>query len=210
MKANIIIPARKGSKGLPYKNQILLDDTLSQIPIEYHKKVIVSTNDEYIISKLKSNYPQCKIHYRSDDSAKDCASTKICLTEVIKDNDLRGDVIMLYLTYPKRNWLDIINVYKWYKKEKASSLLCREELSVNPYLCMYDVGNNKGKQIIPHNFYRRQDYPECFKICHMITIFKTNELQNLNDNLYNGDTVFYKIPKALDVDTLKDYERIKK
>ena len=207
---HIVIPARKGSKGFPYKNQILLEDTLSNIPIDYHEKVIVSTNDEYIISRIKSDYTKCKIHYRSEQSARDCAPTKMCLDEVIEDNNLTGDIIMLYLTYPERKWLDIINVYKWYKEQKASSLLCKEELLVSPYLCMYDVGDNKGEQVISHNLYRRQDYPGCFKICHMITIFKTIELRNLNDNLYNSDTVFYKIPKALDVDTLKDYERIKK
>ena len=210
MNVDIIIPARKGSKGLPYKNQILLDDTLQQIPSEYHEKVIVSTNDEYIISKVKNTYPKCRIHYRSENSASDSASTKICLTEAIKENNLSGDIIMLYLTYPGRNWVDIVDTYRWYKKQKASSLLCREELLINPYLCMYDKGKHKGKQVIPHNLHRRQDYPECFKICHMVTIFETKELQNLNDNLYNSNTVFYKIPQAIDVDTLNNYKQIKK
>ena len=41
-----------------------------------------------------------------------------------------------------------------------------------------------GKQLVKHNLYRRQDYPKCFRICHMVSIFKSNQLKNLNNNLY--------------------------
>ena len=50
---HFLIPARRGSKGLPKKNQLLLDYTISKIPVEYHDKIIVSTDDEYIIKNLK-------------------------------------------------------------------------------------------------------------------------------------------------------------
>lgn len=206
MNSNIIIPARKGSKGLPKKNQILLDYTLLQIPLEYHEKVIVSTDDDHIINRVKNDYPQCRVHYRSEKSARDSASTKECILEAVKDFGLIGDIMMLYLVYPERKWEDVISSYRWYKEQGANSLLCREEPATHPYLCLQDVGGNKGRQLTPHNYYRRQDYPQCFKICHMISIFKTDELKNLNDNLYNENTKFYKIPRTIDVDTLDDLE----
>jgi len=116
---------------------------------------------------------------------------------------------MLYLVYPERRWEDVINSYKWFKERGANSLLCREELETSPYLCLEDVGGAKGRQLTPHNYYRRQDYPQCFKVCHMVSIFKISELKHLNDNLYNKNTNFYKIPQTTDVDTFDDLERYK-
>ena len=49
----IIIPARKGSKGLPGKNRLLLEHTISKIPEIYKKDVIVTTDDESIIEQYK-------------------------------------------------------------------------------------------------------------------------------------------------------------
>ena len=49
-----VIPARRDSKGFPFKNRKLLDLTISQIPNELHNKTIVSTNDEEIIHRLES------------------------------------------------------------------------------------------------------------------------------------------------------------
>ena len=47
-----VIPARRDSKGLSFKNRKLLDYTINNIPIELHEKTIVTTNDEKIIEKL--------------------------------------------------------------------------------------------------------------------------------------------------------------
>tara|TARA_R110002153_G_scaffold41144_3_gene117477 strand:- start:494 stop:1150 length:657 start_codon:yes stop_codon:yes gene_type:complete len=209
MSLNIIIPARKNSKGLPGKNRILLDYTMRQIPQNYYGNVIVSTDDESISANVVNKYSPCRVHDRSDVSALDTASTIECISEVVEHYGIQGDILMLYLTYPEREWTDILSAYDLYKETNAKSLLCREELEVSPYLCMQDMGENKGKQIIPHNHYRRQDYPECFKLCHMISIFNTNELQNLNKNLYNTNTVFYKISQAIDVDTAHDLNKMR-
>jgi CMP-N-acetylneuraminic acid synthetase len=209
MNFNIIIPARKNSKGLPGKNRILLDYTMRQIPQSYYSNVIVSTDDEEISVNVANNYGPCRVHSRSDVSAVDTASTMDCISEVVEQYKIQGDVLMLYLTYPERKWSDIVGAYKLYKDTNSKSLLCREELEVSPYLCMHEVEGDKGRQITPHNLYRRQDYPKCFKLCHMVSIFNTNELQNLNKNLYNENTVFYKISKAIDVDTEHDLSKMR-
>ena len=206
---HILIPARRGSKGLPKKNQLLLDYTLLKIPLEYHNRIIITTDDDYIINKVKNKYPNCNIHYRSKNSALDIAPTKECIEEAVKDLSLSGDIIMLYLTYPDRQWEDIIRAYKWFLENKSTSLLCKEPIKSHPYLCMYEKENNKGKQIVKHNLYRRQDYPKCFRLCHMISIFKSGELKSLNNNLYNEDTDFYKISQTIDVDTYNDLKKFR-
>ena len=40
----------------------------------------------------------------------------------------------------------------------------------------------------------------------MISIFKTNEIKNLNNNLYNKNTFYYKITKVIDIDTEQDFK----
>ena len=72
---------------------------------------------------------------------------------------------------------------------------------------MFREEGDKGKQIIEHNLYRRQDYPECFELSHFICIFRANELESLNKNLYNSNTTFYKVKRPVDVATKKDLER---
>tara|TARA_A100001515_G_scaffold144957_1_gene150937 strand:+ start:2816 stop:3460 length:645 start_codon:yes stop_codon:yes gene_type:complete len=206
---HFIIPARKGSKGLPKKNQLLLDYTISKIPEAYHDRVVVSTDDDHIVEKLKSKWPNCKIHLRSDSSAIDTASTKECLQEAIDHFSISGDIVMLYLTYPERSWEDITKAYKWFVEKKATSLLCREPLITHPFLCLYELDDHRGAQITEHDLYRRQDYPKCFKVSHVISIFKQKELKKLNKNLYNKETVYYKMAPALDVDTPEDYNKIK-
>ena len=74
--ANIffVIPARRDSKGFPFKNRKLLDYTINEIPIELHEKTIVTTNDEKIIEKLSST----SINVLKRDE-------KLCLDDVISE-----------------------------------------------------------------------------------------------------------------------------
>ena len=67
-----------------------------------------------------------------------------------------------------------------------------------------------GEQIIQHDLYRRQDYPECFEISHFICMLRAGEIKSLNNQLYNNSTGFYKISDKLDVDYKEDFEKFKK
>jgi len=211
MNFHIVIPARKGSKGYPEKNRYLLEHTINSIPEEYMDRVIVTTNDEEIINRINETQLKCKIHRRSEGSAIDTASTKECLEEVIDEFELKSDIIMLYLTYPERKWIDVIEAYKWFKGCSAKSMLCREEITKDhPYLCAFELDDNKGKQVVDHNLYRRQDYPKCFRISWFISMFQCDELSKLNLNLYNEDTMYFPIKQALDIDTPVDMENLTK
>ena len=95
------------------------------------------------------------------------------------------------------------------RSSTSKSLLCRKECKTTPYLMAYDGGDNRGRQVIKHNLYRKQDYPKVFEISHFISAFKISELSNLNNNLYNEDTVFYPIEDVIDVDYKEDYEKHK-
>jgi len=64
-----------------------------------------------------------------------------------------------------------------------------------------------GSELIPHPYYRRQDYPKCFEVCHYIIILRASEAKKINDVLLNKKTGFYKIKNKVDVDYKKDYEK---
>ena len=94
-------------------------------------------------------------------------------------------------------------------ENEASSLLCRKNPKTHPYLCVQaEKGGIRGALIVDHDLHRRQDYPECFEICHYICAFRVSELENLNNNLYNTSTVFYPVEDSLNVDTPEDLAKL--
>jgi len=200
-----LIPARKGSKGLPGKNRLLFDETAKLLK---GKDVIVSTDDEILIEKSKEyNF---NVHVRSEKNASDLATTKDFVLEIIKDLKFDKDdiIVMLYLTYPGRTLKDIENAINFFESNNANSLLCREKTSDSPYIMLFEKPDNKGEQVIKHNFSRRQDYLEVFKLCFFVCIFKVKEVVNLNNNMYNNDTIYYKLnDNIFDIDTIDDLER---
>tara|TARA_R110002072_G_scaffold8922_8_gene44194 strand:+ start:69 stop:710 length:642 start_codon:yes stop_codon:yes gene_type:complete len=203
----IFIPAREGSKGLPYKNRKLLGHTLSMIPDSYKSSVIISTNDQKIYDRAILD--GFNAVWREDSLSQDEVSIKQVLSSLIKNENIscKETVIMLYLTYPERKWEEVEKILAFYLEHGATSLLCKKEIKSHPYLCMVESGDGKhGTQLVSHNLYRRQDYPICFEISHYVSIFQANEVQNLNDNLYNEKTFFYKIEDKIDVDLPKDLE----
>jgi CMP-N-acetylneuraminic acid synthetase len=207
-KIYFVIPARKGSKGFPKKNRKLLDFTINKFAKKDHENIIVTTDDEYIIKKLQST--KIKILNRNKKLSTDTASIKDVMLDVIEKFQIEKNdiIIMLYLTSPQRKIIDIKKILGFYKKKKTKSLTCCVEVKSNPYLCFFKLKNNKGKQIIKHDLYRRQDYPELFEMRHFVVIFDVNEITKLNNNLYNEKTTFYKIDDDIDVDYKEDLKKI--
>lgn len=203
-----VIPARRNSKGLPFKNRKLITYTLDNLPKNILNDVILSTDDEKLLEIGESYGIKCV--NRDPSLAQDETSTKDVILDLkncglINDHEI---VVMLYLTYPQRNWLDILGALEFFNKNNGKSLLCRKELNgTHPYLYLLEVNDFMGKQLVPHNLYRRQDYPKVFEISHFISVFSVSELDNLNKNLYNDQTIFYSIDNIIDVDTQNDLNK---
>ena len=211
MDVKILIPARRNSKGIPFKNRKLFKYTANIIPPEYRESVYVFTDDEVIKEKGRQ-YGFTNVD-RNPSSASDEATTKYMMEDFCSglwgpsEND---PIVMLYLTYPHRRWDDVERAIDLFTSYKLDSLLCRKGVKQTPYLMMFDVGNGTGEQVIKHNFSRRQDYRKCFEISHYISIILPSELDALNNDLYNEHTYFMEINETLDVDTQKDMECILK
>lgn len=209
----IVIPARLGSKGLPFKNRKLFKYTANIIPDDRKSSVIVTSDDPEIINLAKQygfNWVERPSHLSEDSS-----STRDVLFHLIDSGkiDKSEYVVMLYLTYPERTWDQVMAAFSFFLDLNyaglAQSLLCKKEIKTHPYLCLEERGVNGifGKQIVSHDLCRRQDYPKCFEISHYIVIFKGSSINKLNKNLYNEDTVFYQIEDVIDVDTKKDLDQ---
>lgn len=205
-KTYFIIPARKGSKGFPFKNRKLLQFTINQIPKNLQEKIIVTTNDDYIIQKLKST--KIKILKRDPKLCTDKTSIRDVMQNVSEEfqMNLNDTIVMLYLTSPSRKYGDTVKILNYYKKNKLKTLTCCVEPKTHPYLCLYKKKGNKGRQIVKHDLYRRQDYPKCIEIRHFVCIFQVSEIPKLNRNMYNENTVFYNIDNDVDIDYKKDLE----
>lgn len=199
----LFIPARRNSKGLPFKNRKLLHLTLDIVPPRYRKNILISTDDEYIIEFCKKQ--DISFLKRTEKNSQDDSSTKSTVLESLP-NIKTKNLILLYLTYPERTWKDVCSAVEFYEKSSNGSMLCSKKLKTSPYLMMHKEGI-RGRQIIQHDLYRRQDYPECFEISHYIGIFNKKIVDSLNNNMYNSDTVFFSIDDVIDVDTPKDLEK---
>lgn len=154
----IIIPCRKGSKGIKLKNFIKIKNkSLYEISL-YHaikikrkfksSKIVVSTdynsikniNDSYTILKRPKSI--------SLDSSKSNEYVLHAIQHFQRQNILFKRIIILQPTSPFRSKFDLINVIKYFKKEKANSLITAyEENYINPKV-MY---KKKGKYGIPLN-----------------------------------------------------------
>jgi len=205
----ILIPARRNSKGMPFKNRKLFKYTADSIPKKYRSLVHVFTDDQVIqMQALAQNFKSVS---RSSASAADTATTKDMMEEFCSKIQLDDEpVLMLYLTYPQREWRDVERAVNLFQHNQLSSLLCKKQVKQSPYLMMFDVGAGKGVQVIKHDFSRRQDYRKCFEISHYISIILPSALVKLNTNLYNSETYFMDVDDVLDVDTQKDLIKMEK
>lgn len=203
----IIIPAREGSKGYPHKNRDLFKYTADSLPVKIRDKVYVTSDDTVVLKMAEEN--GFNTIQRPPGLATDTASMKEVVVHALSQIDHSEDdlIAVLYLTYPQRRWTDLMEAVSFFILMEAampvSSLLCKKEIKSNPFLCMYDLGH-RGKQLIKHDLYRRQDYPKCFEISHFIVLLRAKSIDNINNNLYDSETLFWEIDDKVDVDLKKD------
>ena len=205
-----LIPARKNSKGFPFKNRKLFLSTASSIPQELKGNVYVSTDDSYI--KKLSNEAGFNTIDRPPELAEDTSSLKEVLLHFRSNVKISKncDIILLFLTYPERTWQDIENIFSIYKKSNKKSLICCEKVKEHPYLCfLHDKTNNTAELLIKHDKYRRQDYPPVVRQSMFFSCYNESILNQLHDLLFEKDTFFYVLDETkVDIDYEKDYNSI--
>jgi CMP-N,N'-diacetyllegionaminic acid synthase len=201
-----IIPARMGSKGLPKKNRILFKETANIIPDGIKDSVVVSSDDIEIL-KISSEYGFIS-HQRSAELASDTASIRDVLSKVILDLNISSEstIVLLYLTYPTRTWANVEDAICFFNKHNGVSLLCKKQIHTSPYLMFFEEESLTGTKVIDHDLCRRQDYRNCFEVSHFIGVFNSDQINILDTNLWNKDTIFMPIDNKIDVDYKKDLD----
>ena len=199
-----IIPARKNSKGLKFKNRLLFNYTKKFIKkIKWFDKIIVASDDEYFASKCKkTNFFYYK---RQKKNSKDTSSIKEVMEEIITKFKLNNNTIiwLFYLTIPDRKIADYKKLKKITMKNDFLSAMSFIPIKTHPYDCW--IIKKKIKKLINIDVCRRQDKIELFEHHHYLCAFKSQEIKKLNSELLNSNTYPIILNKSIiEIDTKKD------
>mgnify|MGYP001482063529 CR=1 FL=1 len=185
-----VIPARKGSKGLPKKNLIYVNDfplihwTISaSLGSSLIQETVVSSNDEEIISYSKKFNIGTRV--RPESISQDNSSSQDLLLDIIKNYHSGKDfeyLILLQPTSPLRNSEHIDEAIELLRVKEANALISVTNPKEPPQKTM--ILNTKGfltglvddeKPFLP-----RQKLDRAFKPNGAIYIVKINLFNQIN------------------------------
>lgn len=217
MRILYLIPARKGSKGLPGKNTKLLgekplieysiDFALNNLKID--DALCISTNDEAVIEIAKSKGISIPF-IRPEELATDIASSYDVIIHAInhyeKLNQNYDAVLLLQPTSPIRIQDDLTHLIEEYSVETdmvVSVKLAKE----NPYFTLFEQNSegflNKSKV---GNFERRQDCPEVFAINGSMYLINIESIKKSRISEFeNIKKIIMPEERSVDIDTLVDW-----
>jgi N-acylneuraminate cytidylyltransferase len=214
MKALFIIPARGGSKGIPYKNIKLLNgNPLILYSIEIARaittdeNICVSTDDDQIISVVENL--GLKVPFkRPEELATDTATSNDVILHAISFYERRGVyydvVVLLQPTSPLRTvqqlkeamslYNDNLDMVVSVKKSHAAAVLCKED--ENGFL----------QSGLPITASRRQDIPDYYEYNGAIYVINIKSLKEKGMNNFTRK-VKYLMPElnSVDIDDESDW-----
>lgn len=218
-----IIPARKGSKRIPFKNIKLLNKKplvyytiKTALKCHFIDKVIVSTDNKKI-AKIAKKYGAKVPFLRPKKISKDKSSDNLvinhCLSFLKKKNEEYDYILYLKPTAPLRKKEDIINAIKTIYNKKLPLVRSVTKMTgiYHPYW-MYKSKNDLLKPFIKgisiKKYYRSQLLPNnIFALNGMVEIFSKSQVLKSNF-IYQADKIGYiEIPKirAIDIDKKADF-----
>lgn len=207
------IPARKGSKGFPFKNRLLFDETADFVDQKgWFDQIIVSTDDEIIAQKARER--GYTFHARPEKLGGDAVSIKEVIRSVIDDLKLDKNAVLwlLYVPIVYKNLSDFLKAKEIMEQGKVASICGFIPAQSHPFQCWsYDEKREELRQYIANDVYRRQDLPRAWTHHHYICCFRAGEIENLNSELINGQTQPFFISTAtaerlIEIDTPQHYE----
>ena len=217
MRILYIIPARKGSKGLPGKNIKLLGGKplieysidFALINLKNDDALCISTNDEAVIESAKSKGISIPF-IRPEELANDNASSHDVIIHAInhyeKLNQTFDAVLLLQPTSPFRIQDDFTNLIKEYddNTEMVVSVKLAKE---NPYFTLFEENSegflNKSKI---GDFERRQDCPEVYAFNGSMYLINIASIKKSKISEFkNIKKITMPEERSVDIDTLADW-----
>ncbi len=210
IKHYAVIPARRDSIGIPFKNRKFFEKKFKFVKsINFFSDIIVTTNDKFIINKCKKK----KITYikRPEKLSKSNISIKSVFIDLInRFNFTKKDFLWLFyipLMYNSKS--DIISVKKIIDKKFLKSVCGFVDIKTHPYNT-WSIEKNKIKKLHDNDFFRRQDLPKLYEHHHHVCSFRVDTINKLNSELIGKFT--YPIllnpktqKKIIELDTYTDY-----
>jgi len=202
-----IIPARKNSRGLRFKNRLLFNYTKNFLQkIRWFDEIILASDDNFFKHKcIDSNFT---FYNRDKKNATDNASIKSLMQEIIKNFFFDKEVViwLFYLTIPERNKSDFKKLKTIAEKKNFLSSISFIPVKTHPYDCW--IINKNIKKFIKNDVFRRQDKIKLFEHHHYLCAFKVKELNKLNSELINSKTTPIILKKnIIEVDSKKDFSQ---
>ena len=216
-----IIPARKGSKGLPNKNiKNLFGKPLISYSIDYAKKIkklndiiCISTNDNRIKKIFKSN-SEIEIINRPDNLALDSTPMESVINHAIefygKKNMFFDSVVLLQPTSPIRKISDFLNIKKKYNSS-VDMVVSVKKSKENPYYLLYEE-NKKGyiEKSKSSKVNRRQEAPSVYCLNGSFFMINVNSLKNQSINNFSKIVkVEMPLERSIDIDDKLDWNYLK-
>jgi CMP-N,N'-diacetyllegionaminic acid synthase len=217
MKILFLIPARKGSKGLPGKNtRILCGKPLIEYSIDFalsnlnqDDELCVSTDDTEVQEIVRSKGIQIPF-IRPEELSNDNASSYGVIIHAINHyerlNKYFDAVLLLQPTSPFRIKDDFIQIIKEY--DEVTDMVVSVKVSKeNPYFTLFEE-NHKGflsKSKIG-NFERRQDCPIVYAFNGSMYLININSIKKSRiSDLKNIKKFIMPDERSVDIDTLADW-----
>jgi len=217
-----IIPARSGSKGIPFKNiKILHGKPLIVWTIESALKaknvdrIIISTDDEDIANVCKDTgveIPFMRPKELSKDNSLAIDNYIYTIERLNTDfNSNYKEFIVLLPTSPLRNSIDIDGAIELFYKKKADSVISCVEMSHAPLWAKKICKNGKIENYfnIEIDNKNRQELEPAYIPNGSIFIFKYSLLKG-KYTYYSEDTYAYIMPKerSIDIDSISDFNYV--
>lgn len=221
MNLLITICARGGSKGLPNKNVLLLNDKplieytidiAKQFGFKYNADIDIST-DSLLIKNIAhskgiiTNY--IRPQYLSTDEIGKIATIKdLLLHNEIFHNKIYNFILDLDVTSPLRNLDDLENAFiSIQNNDNAINLFSVSKADKNPYFNMVELKNNGFYGLVKSgDFKTRQHSPQVYQLNASFYFYKRNFFIKKN-NVINKNSLIYEINHiCFDIDNKIDFE----
>ena len=210
-----VIPARKNSKSLPFKNRFLFKHTAEFLKNnKLFNKVYVNSDDLHLKDLAR------KYNFNFYKRKKKLASDTSCIKEVFMDmNDKlkfysKIFIWLFYIPLVYKNNSDFKKSIKIVEQKKLKSICSFIEAETHPMSCWY-IKKNKPTQFIKNNLCRRQDFTKAYSHHHYICGFNAKFLNELNNELIFRETYPILLNRntsenLIEVDTPEELKKFKK
>ena len=215
MKVLVIIPARKGSKGVKNKNflkigkhTLLEHSCIFSKKLTFVKKIIISSDS--IIAKKTAKKFNVLFSKRPKKLASDNSLIIDLIRYELKKNTDFTHILILQPTCPFRQKKYFFDAYKKFKKNKIDTAITVSKLNNHPSRMMIKKRNFFKPYDEAFNFKNRQNLDEVFLRSGSMYFFEIKNIKKYG-SIFGKKVFGYEVKNkySINIDTKKDFQLAK-